>query len=64
MERPESDDDGCRQGIARRERQRYFYRARARRICSFTAPAPGEYVFYCSIPGHAELGMHGTLVVK
>lgn len=31
---------------------------------SFTAPAPGEYVFYCSIPGHAELGMHGTLVVK
>lgn len=31
---------------------------------SFTAAAPGEYVFFCSIPGHADLGMHGTLVVK
>ena len=31
---------------------------------SFLAPAPGEYVFYCSIPGHADLGMHGTFVVK
>ena len=24
---------------------------------------PGEYVFYCSVPGHQELGMEGTLVV-
>ncbi|GIL16147.1 MAG: hypothetical protein BroJett039_13200 [Chloroflexota bacterium] len=31
---------------------------------NFTAPAPGEYVFFCSIPGHAELGMHGTVVIK
>ncbi len=31
---------------------------------NFLAPAPGEYVFFCSIPGHADLGMHGTLVVK
>ncbi|MBI4672324.1 MAG: cytochrome C oxidase subunit IV family protein [Chloroflexi bacterium] len=30
----------------------------------FIAPAPGEYVFYCSVPGHAVLGMIGTLVVK
>jgi plastocyanin len=24
---------------------------------------PGEYDFYCSVPGHASAGMHGTLVV-
>jgi len=24
---------------------------------------PGEYVFYCSVPGHQELGMEGTLIV-
>ncbi len=30
----------------------------------FVAPATGEYVFYCSIPGHAALGMVGTLAVK
>lgn len=26
--------------------------------------APGEYRFYCSIPGHAENGMVGTLIVE
>lgn len=26
--------------------------------------APGEYRFYCSIPGHAESGMVGTLIVE
>lgn len=31
---------------------------------TFTAPAPGEYVFYCSIPGHRERGMFGTLIVE
>lgn len=25
---------------------------------------PGEYVFYCSIPGHRQAGMEGTLVVR
>jgi plastocyanin len=26
--------------------------------------APGTYTFLCTIPGHAEAGMEGTLVVK
>ena len=25
--------------------------------------APGEYRFYCSVPGHAAAGMRGTLIV-
>ena len=25
---------------------------------------PGEYVFHCSVPGHRELGMVGTLIVR
>lgn len=32
------------------------------RSVSFTAPAPGNYRFVCTI--HAKLGMTGTLVVK
>jgi plastocyanin len=28
------------------------------------AAAPGTYAFYCTIPGHAQLGMRGTLVVR
>jgi plastocyanin len=26
--------------------------------------APGKYVFYCTVPGHRDAGMQGTLTVK
>jgi plastocyanin len=31
---------------------------------SFTSPAPGEWVFYCNVPGHAVAGMHGIVNVQ
>jgi uncharacterized cupredoxin-like copper-binding protein len=31
----------------------------------FTAPTqPGSYQFWCAIPGHAEAGMVGEVIVK
>lgn len=30
----------------------------------FTPSQPGEYEFFCTVPGHKEAGMVGTLVVK
>lgn len=34
-----------------------------RATVGFLAPAPGKYEFLCTIPGHADAGMTGTLVV-
>jgi azurin len=31
---------------------------------AFTAPAPGEYIYLCTFPGHYLAGMQGTLVVE
>lgn len=31
---------------------------------TFTPTQPGRFVFYCTVPGHREAGMQGTLVVN
>jgi nitrite reductase (NO-forming) len=31
---------------------------------SFVASQPGEFEYYCTVPGHREVGMHGLLVVE
>ena len=33
-------------------------------MLEFTASQPGTYQFFCTVPGHKEAGMVGTLVVK
>lgn len=30
----------------------------------FVTLKPGKYNYYCSVPGHEDAGMHGTLVVS
>ncbi len=30
----------------------------------FEASEPGEYVFYCSVPGHLEAGMEGKFIIE
>lgn len=34
------------------------------RIISFTATTAGNYQYICPMPGHAQMGMHGTFVIR
>lgn len=34
------------------------------RVVRFTASRAGTYSYICPVPGHAQQGMHGTLVVR
>ena len=39
-------------------------KSKASAIGEFTPTGSGTYEFYCSVPGHREAGMTGTLVVQ
>ena len=39
-------------------------KSKASATVEFTPTASGTYEFYCSVPGHREAGMKGTLVVQ
>lgn len=41
-----------------------FAMAGASADLEFTPTAPGKYDFFCSVEGHKEAGMVGTLIVK
>jgi uncharacterized cupredoxin-like copper-binding protein len=34
------------------------------RAITFQAPEPGEYEFYCDVPGHEARGEVGTMIVE
>ena len=36
----------------------------ARKRLLLRVTGPGEYSFYCSVPGHRQSGMEGTLIVR
>lgn len=38
--------------------------AHAQGVLEFTPTEPGTYVFYCTVPGHRQLGMEGIIVVE
>jgi len=33
-------------------------------VIEFTADKVGEFIYYCSVPGHRQKGQWGTLIVK